>query len=133
MWKVAYYLDHSDMSRVCSACGTSVAREECHKNRYGEYICRECQSVGIKFVRRGPPSNVMRLVIPVFVFGLTVASLVFFVTWQFFLASDAFPVMGGMYDATIDTSVGTSLNRPASAQRVESPSASVSEAKSQRP
>lgn len=121
------------MSRVCSACGTSVAREDCHKNRYGEYICRECQSAGIKFVRRGPPSNVMRLVIQVFLFGLTVASLVFFVTWQFFLTSDSSPVVGGGYDAAIDTNVGTSLNRPAKAQRIDSPSDAVSETERQTP
>src|SRR5512133_3216109 len=127
VWKSACYLDHPDMSRVCSACGTSVARGDCHKNRYGEYICRECQSAGIKFVRRGPPSNVMRLVIQVFLFGLIVASLVFFVTWQFLLASDSSPVVGGVYDAAIDTSVGTSLIRPGTAQRIESPSDAVSE------
>jgi hypothetical protein len=29
----------------------SVKRQDCHKNRYGEYICRTCQASGIKFTR----------------------------------------------------------------------------------
>jgi hypothetical protein len=41
-----------DMSVVCSACGATVDRRDCHKNRYGEYICRKCASAGIKFTRR---------------------------------------------------------------------------------
>jgi hypothetical protein len=41
------------MSRVCSACGTTVARQDCHKNRYAEYVCRSCQEAGIKFTRAG--------------------------------------------------------------------------------
>ncbi len=32
----------------CSACGNTVSRVDCHKNRFGEYICRECQEAGIK-------------------------------------------------------------------------------------
>ncbi len=34
--------------KVCSACGATVARRDCHKNRFGEYICRVCQAAGIK-------------------------------------------------------------------------------------
>lgn len=75
----------------------------------------------------------MRLVIQVFLFGMTVASLIFFVTWKFFLASDSSAVIGGMYDAAIDTNVGTSLNRPAEADRIESASRAVSDTKKQTP
>ena len=35
--------------RVCTGCGTKVARQDCHRNRYGEYICRPCQAAGFKF------------------------------------------------------------------------------------
>ena len=45
-------LDLTDTSRVCSACGTTVARRDCHKNRYSEYICHQCQREGISFTRR---------------------------------------------------------------------------------
>ena len=41
----------ADDSRVCSACGTAVARQDCHKNRYSEYICHHCQRDGILFTR----------------------------------------------------------------------------------
>ena len=33
---------------VCSACGSTVSRADCHKNRFGEYICSECQDTGLK-------------------------------------------------------------------------------------
>lgn len=46
------FLDGADSLRVCSACGTTVARQDCHKNRYSEYICHHCQRDGIMFTRR---------------------------------------------------------------------------------
>jgi hypothetical protein len=39
-------------SKVCSSCRLVVARSDCHKNRYGEYICRACQASGVRFTRR---------------------------------------------------------------------------------
>jgi len=36
---------------VCSACKASVKREDCHKNRYGEYICKICIADGVRFSR----------------------------------------------------------------------------------
>jgi hypothetical protein len=42
----------SATSKVCSSCGLIVARSDCHKNRYGEYICRACQASGVRFTRR---------------------------------------------------------------------------------
>ena len=45
-------LYQADDSRVCSGCGATVAREDCHKNRYSEYICHSCQRDGIMFTRR---------------------------------------------------------------------------------
>ena len=38
--------------RKCSACDADVERNHCHKNRYGEYICRACQTSGVKVTRR---------------------------------------------------------------------------------
>ena len=40
--------------RPCVACGTLVTRKDCHRNRYGEYICRSCQAAGIKHSVKGP-------------------------------------------------------------------------------
>ena len=44
-------LDGLNMSRPCAGCGTEVARRDCHRNRYGEYICRRCQEAGIRSTR----------------------------------------------------------------------------------
>jgi len=39
----------SNVLKDCAGCGTSVPRQDCHRNRYGEYICRTCQAAGIRF------------------------------------------------------------------------------------
>ena len=41
------------MMKSCSSCGETVLRTDCHRNRYGEFICRKCQAQGIKFTQRG--------------------------------------------------------------------------------
>lgn len=40
-----------DTTKTCSSCGTKVARQDCHKNRFGEYICRNCQQAGVVATR----------------------------------------------------------------------------------
>jgi hypothetical protein len=35
--------------RNCVGCGREVARPECHRNRYGEYVCRDCQAKGFRY------------------------------------------------------------------------------------
>ncbi len=35
-------------TRRCATCGNTVERKNCHKNRFGEYICRTCQAAGLK-------------------------------------------------------------------------------------
>lgn len=55
------------MFRKCSGCGLTVARGDCHRNRYGEYLCRNCQAAGMKFTgavrlrrwRRRTPSVIL--------------------------------------------------------------------------
>ena len=39
----------SNVTKSCASCGVDVARQDCHRNRYGEYICRTCQAAGIRF------------------------------------------------------------------------------------
>lgn len=34
------------MPRACSVCSAVVPRKDCHKNRFGEYICRTCHDSG---------------------------------------------------------------------------------------
>lgn len=41
-----------DAYRTCNACGAKVHREEVHKNRYGQYICKACRSDGVRVVGR---------------------------------------------------------------------------------
>lgn len=33
--------------KIFSVCGLTVARRDCHKNRYGKYICKNCQAAGV--------------------------------------------------------------------------------------
>lgn len=33
-------------SKECFLCGATVARKDCHKNRYAQYICHPCQATG---------------------------------------------------------------------------------------
>jgi hypothetical protein len=40
------------MLKTCSACRATAERKDLHKNRYGEYLCRECQAAGIKLTGR---------------------------------------------------------------------------------
>jgi hypothetical protein len=41
------------MTRICANCGARVARVDCHKNRYGEYLCRVCQKAGVRCTAKG--------------------------------------------------------------------------------
>lgn len=38
--------------RCCAYCRDTVARCNCHKNRYGEYICRKCSDAGRRESRK---------------------------------------------------------------------------------
>jgi len=38
--------------RTCNSCGTRVHRDEVHKNRYAQYICKACRAKGVRAVGR---------------------------------------------------------------------------------
>lgn len=38
--------------KVCVGCKKEVPRQDCHRNRYGEYICKDCQAAGLKYTWR---------------------------------------------------------------------------------
>ena len=38
-----------NIPRKCAICAREVTRQDCHRNRYKEYICRTCQAKGHKF------------------------------------------------------------------------------------
>ena len=64
----------AEMAKVCSACETTVERHLCHKNRYGEYICRQCQLAGIKFTWPGRWRYLKKWALPaLLVFGVIAA------------------------------------------------------------
>ncbi|MBK9574037.1 MAG: hypothetical protein IPO43_15545 [Rhodoferax sp.] len=78
------------MTRQCAACGQVVARRDCHKNRYAEYICHACQATGIRFTPPGRRQYFLkRLRAPVLV-GLGVVSVVLLVLWPYLMKSGIF-------------------------------------------
>lgn len=36
--------------RTCDACGARVHKLQTHKNRYAQYICRDCRASGVRAV-----------------------------------------------------------------------------------
>lgn len=78
------------MTRHCSACGTLVPRKECHRNRYAEYICRACQTKGIKFTRHGRRRHLIkRALAPLLVAALFV-SVLLWVLWPYLMPTRLF-------------------------------------------
>ena len=39
----------ADQKKLCAGCRSWVLRDDCHRNRYNEYICKSCQAKGIRF------------------------------------------------------------------------------------
>lgn len=39
-------------TRTCNSCGATVHRADVHKNRLGQYICKECRSSGVRAAGR---------------------------------------------------------------------------------
>jgi hypothetical protein len=37
-------MDPASNMRICTICGARVRREDCHRNRYHEYICHTCRA-----------------------------------------------------------------------------------------
>lgn len=44
----AFPTPYPNEPKICSVCGSTVARRDCHKDRYGKYICKNCQAAGVK-------------------------------------------------------------------------------------
>lgn len=46
-------LNHTQSElRTCASCSVQVPKADVHKNRYAQYICRNCRSSGVKVVGR---------------------------------------------------------------------------------
>ena len=81
------------MLRVCSSCGATVERKDCHKNRFGEYICRKCQAAQTNLTWRQRMRYLTRGMLPKFLLVLPVVVLALLILWAFaayFLAFDIF-------------------------------------------
>ena len=75
------------MPKVCFTCDATVERKDCHRNRFAEYVCRNCQNAGIRFpwrrrtrhVTRKTVRNVLRAVLKVGLVTLLIGMMVYFV------------------------------------------------------
>jgi hypothetical protein len=104
------------MFRVCSACGATIERKDCHKNRYSEYICRKCHATGIKFTPEGQRRYVMRQAFPVIFLRLAIACMVFLAIAASLLIFDSFSFFGSAPKVLFDRRAGVSLNAPITAR-----------------
>ncbi|GEM_PF-1662790 len=71
----------ADDFKTCSACRQTVARDDCHKNRYQEYICKSCQRRGVRFTWRNRLRQVGKRTLLLTMFGSLGAGLVFLLLW----------------------------------------------------
>lgn len=78
------------MTRQCSACGTVVARKECHRNRYAEYICRACQAKGIKFTPHGRRRHGLRRALAPLLVAILFVSVLLWVLWPYLMPTRIF-------------------------------------------
>lgn len=74
-------LDPTATSKVCSACDATVERKKCHKNRYGEYICRSCLAGGTRSTWRGQLRHFGRWVLPAFLATLAISCIAYMAWW----------------------------------------------------
>src|SRR5512133_3886931 len=75
-------LDPTATSKVCSACDATVERKKCHKNRYGEYICRSCLAGGTRFTRWGRLKHFVRWALPVLLLTIAISFIALLATWH---------------------------------------------------
>jgi hypothetical protein len=72
------------MYRKCFSCGASVLRQDCHKNRYGEYVCRACQASGVRFSKRSGWRYWLSLAPVIILWSVVVTALITLVFWVLF-------------------------------------------------
>ena len=74
------------MLRQCSGCGVTVARRDCHKNRYGEYLCRTCQAAGMRFSRTAPLRRWLGQTPAIVLWSLAGTALIALAIWALYAA-----------------------------------------------
>ena len=86
----------NDELRTCSACSLRVVRQDCHRNRYAQYICRNCQAKGVKFTwfnRLGKIATRALLILFACLAGAGLVLLVLWVVYSVFLHVDFFRLL----------------------------------------
>jgi len=78
------------MTRQCAACSKIVARKDCHKNRYAQYICHACQATGIRFTPQGRRRYWMRRLRAPLLIGLALLCLLALLLWPYLMGSAFF-------------------------------------------
>jgi hypothetical protein len=71
------------MQKVCFKCGETVERRDCHKNRFGEYICRSCQAGGVKASWYRPLSKIVKMMFRQILLWLAGAAVIALFVWMF--------------------------------------------------
>lgn len=75
---------NSKILKKCGSCGASVERKDCHKNRFAEYICRQCQAAGIKASWRQRLQGLTQTMLRKVWLGMAGLSLSVLLLWMFF-------------------------------------------------
>ena len=78
------------MLKTCSACGSTVSRQDCHKNRYKEYVCRTCQAAGIRYTRAARLTYWLQRMPFVILWSLIGTALIALAIWAFYAAMVGF-------------------------------------------
>ena len=84
---------YPDAPKACAACGKIVARRDCHKNRYDEYLCKTCRAGGIKFTQGARLRQKSKRVLWRAWLSVTVSGAVIMLVWavySIFAHTDAF-------------------------------------------
>ena len=71
-------------TKICSACRLSFARSDCHKNRYGEYLCKPCRASGVKSTRGGRLRHGSQRAVLGFWLSLGIAVAVAMAAWMLY-------------------------------------------------
>ena len=69
------------MTLTCASCARTCLRADCHRNRYNEFICHECQSDGVRFTWRNRVHHHLRIATFGFWIMLGCTALVLLAAW----------------------------------------------------
>ena len=74
----------ADQKKVCAGCRLWVSRDDCHRNRYNEYICKSCQAKGLRFTWNNRLRNYARRSAVTLSVVTVSAAIGMFILWIFY-------------------------------------------------